>query len=42
LLDAKILEFQNRRKSGGVIGGTEEERAEHAEKPTVNGFYTAA
>lgn len=37
LLDAKIQEFQSRGKGGGVIGGTEEERAEYAEKPTANG-----
>jgi hypothetical protein len=43
LLDAKIQEFQNRRKSGGIMGGTEEERVEYAgEKPDANGFGTIA
>jgi hypothetical protein len=42
LLDAKIQEFRNRGKESGIFNGTEEGRAEYAEKTAPNGVQNIA
>jgi hypothetical protein len=42
MLDSKVEDIQQHGKTGGVIGGTEEERAEYVEKTAPSGTETVA